>query len=614
MVNAKPSLFIGFSRKVGIISRVPSGGLTMQMRAPSVQSETDGLEGVVEVNDDAPSSIALLFDGPAPALWAGFGAFILIFVIGLMLIIRGRVAGAKPRARSDAQSRTFFEPAGEDADITFDGDPKPEPVEQWSDDRDSETEILIEHNESEPVVTKSKKSAFSGLFSKKPSPQEQDEADNNADYMGDMVDEGFFPEEHEPSEPEVQKEEEFEPTPEPESHPVMNAMALAENENRLAQIEETAKAALKRAEDAETLARDLRRANQDAEQVMTLGLRKTEAEMSDRADALIAMEKRLAALSDEFQSRINIAQLEAQEEAPHAEAPSSAAVSEDHFEEFANLMGEQFDALRSAVNTAVDRLSKRIEQMPSTGSAAQIPAFSGAVTSARVQLSDLLRDALPPQRYVLSHQLNSGRTADACITMPSVVAPIAIDARFPVEAFDAWQEARGRTNQGEKETELRRIVLRHIADAAEKLIEKGETADCAMMFIPSEHILSELHAHFSDLVQEGNRARIWMVAPTSLMATLHTISAVMGNTARAPIAATRDNKKITETLDAINNRIAALEAHQSETPAPVAPPTTPTTKRAVEYTHIYDNKLGVDPKPAEPRKQEPESKPPFPLR
>ncbi|WP_411816861.1 DNA recombination protein RmuC [Hyphococcus sp. DH-69] len=591
--------------------------MTMQMRAPSVQSETDGREGVAEVIDDPSSSVAPIIDGPGPALWAGFGAFILIFVIGLMLIIRGRVTVSPPKNREKNKNQNFFEPAGDDAEITFEGDA--EPQEAWHDEHVEETEIRIEHEapEPEPTAKQQKKSAFAGLFAKKPAKKEEPQPE----FMGDMADEGFFPETPVPAEPVVAEPHrepapepmaEPEPAPEPETHPVMNAMALAENENRIAQIEETAKAALKRAEDAEQLANDLRRANREAEQVMTLGLRKQEAEMTDRAEALIAMEKRLSALSDEFQNRINLAAAAAQE-TPDPEG----SVSEDHFTEFANLMGEQFDALRSAVNSAIDRLSKRIDQIPSGNQAAATPAFSGAVTSARVQLSDLLRDALPPQRYVLGHSLSSGRTADACITMPSVVAPIAIDARFPVEAFDAWQEARGRTNQGEKETELRRIVLRHIADAAEKLIAKGETADCAMMFIPSEHILSELHAHFSDLVQEGNRARIWMVAPTSLMATLHTISAVMGNTARAPVD---QDHRVEKALKAINNRLAALEAREApaqksepqrpepEMPAEHGPASQPT----VEYTSIYENQMGLDPVSTETKK--PESKPPFPLR
>ena len=633
----------------------------MQMEAPSVQTETEGLEGVVQNTENAADNNELLLNGPAPVMWAGFGAFILIFLIGMMLIIRGRVVGApanrnqkRSKKQNKGETRNYFEPAGEDVDIRFDDedDELSALPSAWRDDRDDETEVVIDRGDGdftddapeedfafdEPPAPKKKKSAFAGLFSKKaapePEPVEEDAAyDEYEDYddaqdgheaQDDYQDAGYL-REPEPA-PAPAPIREPQPDYNRQAAPAFSDNAFPESagvdEQRLAQAEDTAKLALRRAEGAEALARDLQRANQEAERVLTLGLRDKAAALDERADTLAAMEKRIASLTNEFQSRMktvnNAAQLAAeqakqaaQHAAQQAAAPAPMAVaathdshqgvSDAHFEEFADLMGERFDALRNTVNSAIERLSKRLDHLPVAAPG------TGTTTAARVQLADLLSDALPPQRYKLGHKLSSGRTAEAVISMPGPIAPIAVDARFPVEAFDAWRH----DPTADTANELRRVVLRHIADAAEKLIAPGETADGAMMFIPAEHILSELHAHFSDLVQESYRARVWMTAPTSLMATLHTISAVMGSAGHDMGMAASGGE-----IDALRNRVAALEARRengAHPPAQKAPePEQGVRINPAQYTDVFG---GEPRKAATPgTSKDPGEKSPFPLR
>ncbi|GJL90822.1 DNA recombination protein RmuC [Hyphococcus sp.] len=548
----------------------------MQTFAPLVQTEAEGQNGVGETTQTEVALPEPLVNGTAPALWAGAAAFFLIFFVGMMLIIRGRVTHAKPRTNQTGETRTYFEPAGEDAEIDFDDDAPPlKPEKQaahWRDDEVNETEVVIEHDNEEqseafvptpPMRPEKKKSAFAGLFSKSPEPEPAPEDDLVEDLSYTAEDDtGFFVEE-----PIVEQAHKLREPPHwksiTESLP-HHTEAQAAEQARIAHAEEAAQAALQRAEEAEALARDLKRANEEAQNVMTLGLRKQEAALSERTDALIAVEKRLAALSDEFHNRAQAASVGLASASAAALHDSPSGVSEDHFAEFANLMGEQFDALRNTVNGAIERLSKRLDHLPAA------PAGAGTSTAARVQLSDLLGDALAAQRFKLGHRLSTGRTADAIITMPGPIAPLAIDARFPAEMFDAWQMSR---NAG-TEMELRRAVLRNIADAGEKLIAPEETADCALMFIPSEHILSELHASFSDLIQESYRARVWMVSPTSLMATLHTISAVMAGAGIREASAA----SVIDELHALRTRVSALEGgrrpngahHAAESPEQAA--------------------------------------------
>ena len=55
----------------------------------------------------------------------------------------------------------------------------------------------------------------------------------------------------------------------------------------------------------------------------------------------------------------------------------------------------------------------------------------------------------------------------------------------------------------------------------------GETAESALLFLPSEAIYAELHANFAAVVDESYKARVWIVSPTTMMATLNTVRAVL---------------------------------------------------------------------------------------
>ena len=47
------------------------------------------------------------------------------------------------------------------------------------------------------------------------------------------------------------------------------------------------------------------------------------------------------------------------------------------------------------------------------------------------------------------------------------------------------------------------------------------------MFLPSEAVYAELHARLPEVVREGFAARVWIVSPTTCMATLNTMRAIL---------------------------------------------------------------------------------------
>lgn len=144
-----------------------------------------------------------------------------------------------------------------------------------------------------------------------------------------------------------------------------------------------------------------------------------------------------------------------------------------------------------------------------------------------IQLNDIVSKALPKDSYTMQQTLSNGRRADCLIHLPNPPGPIVIDAKFPLEAYEALHRAGTDWELKSAVTNMRTSVRKHIRDISEKYILDGETADGALMFLPSEAVYAELHGNFPELVREGFDARVWIVSPTTCMATLNTMRAIL---------------------------------------------------------------------------------------
>ena len=144
-----------------------------------------------------------------------------------------------------------------------------------------------------------------------------------------------------------------------------------------------------------------------------------------------------------------------------------------------------------------------------------------------IQLNDLIISALPPDAYSFQRKLTNGKIADCLLTFPNPPGSIAIDSKFPLEGYQALCAARDSVTRIQAGKVFASHVSRHVKDIANRYIVPGETADSALMFLPSEAIYAELHANFRAVVEEAFRRRVWIVSPTTLMATLNTVRAVL---------------------------------------------------------------------------------------
>jgi DNA recombination protein RmuC len=153
-------------------------------------------------------------------------------------------------------------------------------------------------------------------------------------------------------------------------------------------------------------------------------------------------------------------------------------------------------------------------------------------TFGEVQLSALIYNMVPEQHFSFQHQLSNNRRPDCMLFLPEPTGNIAIDAKFPLENFRLIVDSAlsgAEKQQAEKQFKL--DIRKHIQDIAEKYIVPGETADGAVMFIPAEAVFSEIHAHHYDLVEHAQKAKVWLVSPTTMMAILTTARAVLKDAA-----------------------------------------------------------------------------------
>ncbi len=183
-----------------------------------------------------------------------------------------------------------------------------------------------------------------------------------------------------------------------------------------------------------------------------------------------------------------------------------------------------------------------------------------------IQLTDIVSKALPKDSYTLQATLSNGKRADCLIHLPNPPGPIVVDAKFPLEGYEALRNAATDSQVVEAARFLKTSVRKHIKDISEKYIIDGETADGALLFLPSEAVYAELHANFPVLVREGFAARVWIVSPTTCMATLNTMRAILKD-ARMREQAGAIRKELgllSADVERLGTRVGNLDRHFSQ--------------------------------------------------
>jgi DNA recombination protein RmuC len=261
-----------------------------------------------------------------------------------------------------------------------------------------------------------------------------------------------------------------------------------------------------------------------------------------------------------------------------AQAVSQSAmlkVMEQRLAEVQRQMTEALHGTSTRTARSLGELQTRLETIDKAQ--ANIEKLSGNVLSLQdilsnkqtrgafgeIQLHDIVQKALPKDAYTMQATLSNGRRADCLIHLPNPPGPIVIDAKFPLEAYEAIRRADTPRGAQEAAQQMRTAVRAHIRAISEKYIIEGETADGALMFLPSEAVYAELHANFPELVREGFGVKVWIVSPTTCMATLNTMRAVLKD-ARMREQAGAIRKELAllyADVDRLGTRVESLDRH-----------------------------------------------------
>ena len=184
----------------------------------------------------------------------------------------------------------------------------------------------------------------------------------------------------------------------------------------------------------------------------------------------------------------------------------------------------------------------------------------GAFGQARMEA--IVRDGLPIHAYQFQATLTNHNRPDCLILFPNGPG-LVIDAKFPLEAWNAIRGAETPEATKAAETQFRRDTTKHIQDIAERYFVPGETQDTAFMFVPSESIFADIHERFEDLVQRAHRARIVIVSPSLLMLSIQVVTSLLRDQRMREQAhiIQQEVAKLMEDVSRLDDRVKKLQMH-----------------------------------------------------
>lgn len=149
----------------------------------------------------------------------------------------------------------------------------------------------------------------------------------------------------------------------------------------------------------------------------------------------------------------------------------------------------------------------------------------GAFGEAR--MAAIVADGLPQGAYEFQFTLSNGARPDCIIHMPNDTPPLVVDAKFPLESWNAIRAAETPEREKIAQQMFRRDVEVHIKAISDRYFLPGETQDTAFMFVPSESVFAEIHEKHESLVTRAHKSRIVIVSPSLLMLSIQVIQSVL---------------------------------------------------------------------------------------
>lgn len=304
------------------------------------------------------------------------------------------------------------------------------------------------------------------------------------------------------------------------------------------------------------------RARAQAAAEAAMRAREAEARMAEIVRSQAEMQGRMGTIAEVFGSR---------------QAELTKAIGE-RLDGMSSRLGHSISEQTKSTHENLARLQERLAVIDTAQS--NIQSLAGQVVQLQHILSDkqtrgafgqsrmeaIVADGLPHGAYEFQATLSNGSRPDCLVRMPNDAPDLVIDAKFPLESWNAIRQAAESDNAdaGKYAAQaFRRDVEVHIRAIAEKYLIQGETQDTAFMFVPSESIFAEIHENFEALVQKAHRVRIVIVSPSLLMLSIQVIQAVLKDARMREQAHLIQGEviRLMEDVGRLDDRVRKLQSH-----------------------------------------------------
>ena len=287
--------------------------------------------------------------------------------------------------------------------------------------------------------------------------------------------------------------------------------------------------------------------------------RDTEARMADILQAQAEMQGRMGAIAEVFGAR-------------QAELTQSLG---QRLDAMTGRLGQTMAEQTKSTHESLAKLQERLAVIDTAQG--NIQSLAGQVVQLQAILSNkqtrgafgqsrmeaIIADGLPHGAYEFQASLSNGSRPDCVVRMPNGAPSLVIDAKFPLEAWNAIRAAEGPEPQKMAAQAFRRDIEVHVRDIADKYLIQGETQDTAFMFVPSESVFAEIHENFEAVVQKAHRARVVIVSPSLLMLSIQVIQAILKDARMREQAHLIQGEviRLMEDVARVDERVRKLQGH-----------------------------------------------------
>ena len=251
----------------------------------------------------------------------------------------------------------------------------------------------------------------------------------------------------------------------------------------------------------------------------------------------------------------------------------------ERLDKVSHRLGQNLQQQTQTTGESLSKLHERLvlideAQKNITGLASQVVGLKDILANKQTRgafgqgrMEAIVADNLPKGSFSFQATLSNKTRPDCIVHMPNGEPGVVIDAKFPLEAYEAFRAAHNAQEIKEASARMRTDISKHIADISGKYLISGETQDTAIMFVPSESVYAELYDSFDDLIQKAYRARVVIVSPSMLMLAVQVMQAIFKDTRMREQAHLIQGEvvRLMDDVHRLRDRVLNLQRHFGQT-------------------------------------------------